>query len=110
LISHRAGSVAVLDTNELHRGIYEVSQLQRLCFVIEFINREKAHDLVGRFLPVGPGRIVPGVDPTRFTDGAAVILSDLLDKELLHSSGDGIQVYDLKRPSHDEFAQMERRP
>jgi hypothetical protein len=34
------------------------------------------------------------------------MLSDVLDKSLLHNMGDGIQVYDLKRPSQEEFAQI----
>jgi hypothetical protein len=104
LIRHEVGSVALLDTNGLHRGVYEASPFQRLCFVIEFINRKKANALVGRGLPIGPGRIAPGCDPTRFTDEAVAILADLLDKNLLHSLDDGIQVYDLKRPSEEELA------
>jgi hypothetical protein len=78
-----------------------------LCFVIEFIDREKADALAGRFVPVGPGKM-PGCDPPRFTDEATAMLSDVLDKRLLHKMDDGIQVYDLKRPSQQEFAQMER--
>jgi hypothetical protein len=108
LIRHESGSVALLDTNGLHRGVYEASRFQRLCFVIEFIDREKADVLGGRHVPVGPGRIVPGCDPTRFTDEAVAMLSDVLDKRLLHNMGAGIQVYDLKRPSQEEFAQMGR--
>jgi hypothetical protein len=105
LIRHESGSVALLDTNGLHRGVYEASPFQRLCFVIEFVDRKKADALVGRGLPVGPGRIVPGCDPTRFTDEAVAMLSDVLDKRLLHNMGDGIQMYDLKKPSQEEFAQ-----
>lgn len=106
LIRHEPRSVALLDTNGLHRGVYEASPFQRLCFVIEFIDRDKADVLVGRGLPVGPGRIVRGCDPTRFSDEAVAMLSDVLDKSLLHNMGDGIQVYDLKRPSQEEFAQI----
>jgi hypothetical protein len=109
LIRHESGSVALLDTNGLHRGVYEASRLRRLCFVIEFIDREKADALVGRYVPVGPGQKMPGCDPPRFTEDAVATLSDVLDKRLLHSMGDRIQVYDLKRPSQEEFAQMERR-
>jgi hypothetical protein len=105
LIRHESGSVALLDTNGLHRGVYEASPFQRLCFVIEFIDREKADGLVDRGLPVGPGRIVRGCDPTRFTDEAVAMLSGVLDKRLLHNMGDGIQVYDLKGPSQEDFAQ-----
>jgi hypothetical protein len=106
LIRHESGSVALVDTNGLHRGVYEASRLRRLCFVIEFINREKADALVGRYLPVGPGQKMG--DPPHFTDDAVAMLSDVLDKRLLHNMGGGIQVYDLKRPSQEEFAQMER--
>ena len=44
-------------------------------------------------------RIAPPCDPTRFTDEAVAMLSDRLDKKLLQNMGDGIQVYDVKRPS-----------
>jgi hypothetical protein len=108
LLRHEPGSVALLDTNGLHRGVYEASRIRRLCFVIEFIDRKKADALDGRHDTVGPGRIAPGCDPTRFTDAAVAILHDVLDERLLHNMGDGIQVYDLKRPSQEEFAQMER--
>jgi hypothetical protein len=107
LIRHEPGSVALLDTNGLHRGVYEASHLRRLCFVIEFIDREKANALVGRFVPVGPGKM-PGCDPPRFSDEAIAMLSDVLDKGLLHNMEDGIQVYNLERPSQQEFAHMER--
>jgi hypothetical protein len=108
LIQHEPGSVALLDTNGLHRGVYEASPFQRLCFVMEFVNRKKADDLVNRGLPIGPGRIATGCDPTRFTDEAVAVLSDVLDTRLLHSLDGGIQVYDLKRPSDGELAQLKR--
>jgi hypothetical protein len=98
LIRHESGSVALVDTNGLHRGVYEASRFRRLCFVIEFIDREKANALDGRNDTVGPGRIVPSCEPTRFTDEAVAILSDVLDRSILHNMGGGIHVYDLKRP------------
>jgi hypothetical protein len=107
LIRHEPGSVALLDTNGLHRGVYEASQVRRLCFVIEFIDREKSDALVGRFVPVGPSKM-PGCDLPRFSDEAVAMLSDVLDDRLLHNMEGGVQLYAIEAPPQQEFAQMER--
>lgn len=63
-IRHKTGSLAIFDTNGLHRGAYEVGLGERKVLEIELANKDKAKCLVG-YAPIG---VRSGQNTFFFTD------------------------------------------
>lgn len=84
-LKYSSGTIALFDTNMLHRGVYKGLSGYRHCLVVEFIDRNKSNKLSGK-CPCGPGQSRSGkVYFTNLTPTTVDVLQDLplIDQKLL---------------------------
>ncbi len=88
-IRYQPDSVAIFDTNALHRGQYQATRASRTCLIIEFIDREKGNQLSGT-CPCGPGQSPQGQLDFPVSLWAELQEHPLIDKALLRRTETGL--------------------
>jgi hypothetical protein len=102
-IHYQPDTIAIFDTNAVHRGSYCRTSASRTCLVLEFIHRNKGNQLSGS-CPCGPGQSPYGriVFPAALQEMLAS--HPLIDKNLLVKEGSTLSysISNISRELNDE--------
>jgi len=88
-ISYQPDTVALFDTNTLHRGHYRATEASRTCLVLEFIDRRKGNLLSG-VCPCGPGQSPQGCLHLPLALSPMLAQHPLIDQALMRDEADHV--------------------